>query len=92
MAKHIARGIQVNRDTLAVDLICSVGHKGNFLSENHTLNYFRKECYFPKILDRTNYAGWEKLGRKTIDVRLKEKADEIIKAHNASLPLISVKI
>jgi len=51
------------------------------LSENHTLNYFRKECYFPKILDRTNYAGWEKLGRKTIDVRLKEKADEIIKAH-----------
>ena len=77
MAKHIARGVEVNQDTLAVDVICSVGQKGNFLAEEHSLNHFRKEFYFPRILDRSNYAGWEKLGRKTMDMKLKEKAEEI---------------
>ena len=83
MAKHIARGVQVNDDTLAVDVIGSVGQKGNFLAEEHTLKQFRKEFYFPKILDRTNYAGWEKAGRKTMDIKLKEKADEILGTHKA---------
>lgn len=32
-------------------------------------------------MDRTNYTGWEKLGRKTMDIRLKEKVDEIIGTH-----------
>ena len=83
MAKHIARGVQVNDDTLAVDVIGSVGQKGNFLAEEHTLKQFKKEFYFPKILDRTNYAGWEKAGRKTMDIKLKEKADEILGTHKA---------
>ena len=47
----------------------------------HTLDFFRKEFYFPKFLDRTNYAGWERLGAKTIDVRLKEKVDSILTTH-----------
>ncbi len=78
MAKHIARGVKVNTDTLAVDIINSVGHDGDFLGEEHTLNHFREEFYFPKVLDRTNYAGWEKQGRKGMDRKLRDKADEII--------------
>ena len=81
MAKHIARGLTVNRDTLAVDVINSVGQSGNFLTHDHTLKFFRKEFYFPKIVDRTNYAGWEKRGRRTLDVALKQKADEILQTH-----------
>jgi len=83
MAKHVARGITVNGNTLAVDVIQRVGQWGNFLGEDHTLKHFRRELYFPKIMDRTNYPGWEKLGRKTMDVKLKEKADEIINTHQA---------
>jgi trimethylamine:corrinoid methyltransferase-like protein len=47
------------------------------------LKFFRKELYFPKIIDRTNYAGWEKLGSKTMDVKLQEKTDEILSTHKA---------
>jgi trimethylamine---corrinoid protein Co-methyltransferase len=83
MAKHITRGVTVNDDTLAVDVINSVGTTGDFLTHDHTLKHFRQEAYFPKILDRTNYANWEKLGCKTMDVKLKEKADDVIASHEA---------
>ena len=81
MAKFIAGGVVVDRDTLAVDAIDSVGPFGDYLTHEHTLDFFRKEFYFPKLLDRTNYAGWERLGRKTMDVRLKEKVDDILATH-----------
>jgi trimethylamine--corrinoid protein Co-methyltransferase len=88
MAKHIARGVAVHPESLAVDVIASVGPFGDFLSQQHTLDFFRKEFYFPKFLDRRNYAGWERLGRKTLDVRLKEEVDEILRTHEAPpLPL-----
>jgi len=81
MAKFIAGGVTVDGDTLAVDVIDSVGPFGDFLTHQHTLDFFRKELYFPKFLDRTNYAGWERLGGKTMDVRLKEKVDDILATH-----------
>ncbi len=81
MAKHIARGVAVNKETLAVDVINAVGQSKDYLTEEHTLKFFREECYFPKMIDRTNYSNWEKLGGKTMDVRLHEKADELIATH-----------
>jgi len=81
MAKLIAGGVEVDRETLAVDVIDSVGPFGDFLSHRHTLEFFRKELYFPGVLDRANYAGWERQGAKTMDVRLKERVDEILATH-----------
>jgi trimethylamine--corrinoid protein Co-methyltransferase len=83
MAKHIAEGVAVNRDTLGVKVIDTVGQTGDYLTQDHTLEFFRKELYFPKIIDRSNYAGWEKLGSKTMDVKLQEKTDEILATHKA---------
>jgi len=83
MAKHIARGVTVNPDTLAVDVIADIGQTGNYLQHDHTLKHFRHELYFPKVLDRTNYSGWEKLGCKTMDVKLTENVDHIIATHRA---------
>jgi trimethylamine--corrinoid protein Co-methyltransferase len=83
MAKHIARGVAVNRDTLSVDVIDAVGHTAGYITQDHTLNFFREECYFPHIMDRLNYDEWEKQGSKTLDIKLKEKADEIIQTHRA---------
>ncbi len=81
MAKHIAGGVAVSKDTLAVDVISSVGQFGDFLTHQHTLDHFRKEFYFPRLLDRTNYSGWKRLGGKTMDVRLKERVDDVLATH-----------
>ncbi len=81
MAKHIARGVSVTPETLATEVIESVGPLGDFLVHEHTLKFFREEFYFPKVLDRRNYGGWQKGGARTMDVRLDEKVDEILGAH-----------
>jgi trimethylamine--corrinoid protein Co-methyltransferase len=81
MAKHIAGGIPINKETLAVDVIHAVGQTGDHLTNDHTLKFLRKEFFFPSVIDRTNYAAWEKSGSKTMDVTLKEKVDEILGTH-----------
>jgi trimethylamine--corrinoid protein Co-methyltransferase len=81
MAKHIAGGITVTYETLATDIIAEVGHKSNFLDHEHTLKFFRKELFFPGIMDRNNYTQWENRGSKTMDARLKEMAAEILNSH-----------
>jgi len=71
-------GIEVNDDTLAVDLINKVGPEGNFLSEEHTLRFLRKEGWYPQFLNRKNYEAWKAGGCKTVNQRLEQKVHQII--------------
>ena len=82
MAKHIAGGVAVNKQTLAVDIIDEVAKEsGDFLTHEHTLKFFRQESCFTRIIDHNNFAGWQQQGSVSLDVRLKEKANEIIATH-----------
>ena len=81
MAKHIARGISVNTETLAADVIRDGKQQGDFLQHDHTLKHFRREMYFPKILDRRNYTGWYRAGAKGLDARLTERVGDILTSH-----------
>ena len=58
------RGVEINEDTLAVDIIASVGPGGNFLGEAHTIKYMRTEAFFPKVSDRRSYQAWQAAGGK----------------------------
>jgi trimethylamine--corrinoid protein Co-methyltransferase len=81
MVKRIMRGITVNRETLAVDVIEQVGIGGNFLQEDHTLKYFKNEIWSPDIIDRHMFEGWEAGGSKTMGDRCREKVLGILKSH-----------
>ena len=48
-ALRLARGIEVNDDTLALDLIRRVGYGGNYFAENHTVDHYRTEHYIPRL-------------------------------------------
>jgi len=52
MAKVFMGGIEINEDTLPLDLIDKVGPKGSYISEKHTLKHFRK-FWAPTIFDRS---------------------------------------
>jgi trimethylamine--corrinoid protein Co-methyltransferase len=80
-ALRIARGIQVNDDTLAVDVIRKVGPGGNFLAEKHTLGNLLKEHLVPKISNRESYEIWKRNGSKSILDISKEKTKEILEKH-----------
>ncbi|KUO51722.1 MAG: trimethylamine methyltransferase [Desulfitibacter sp. BRH_c19] len=58
MVKRIKKGIEVNEETLATDLIKQIGPGGEFLTTQHTLKHHRSE-YFPAVIsDRAAYDVW----------------------------------
>ncbi len=77
MAKRFIRGIEVNVETLARGVIENVGPGGHFLQEDHTLQYFRKELWMPKLLTRQHYDVWRDAGAKDMAQRVGEKVREI---------------
>lgn len=78
MARRVTRGIEVNDETLALDIIDKVGPGGHFLAEDHTFRHFKKESWFPSIINRQRYEMWEAAGAKTLTQVANEKVKEII--------------
>ncbi len=79
-ALRFAQGFEVNDDTLAVELIDTVGPGGIYLGEKHTLEHFRKR-WMSRISDISTFETWEKKGSKSIDEAAKEKVREILATH-----------
>ena len=85
--KRILEGINVTEDTLAVDLIRSVGPGGDFLQQDHTVQYFRQELYFPNLFRRQSIEQWENTGKKMSHQIAHEKVLQILeKAGPLALP------
>lgn len=81
MAGRVLKGIEVNEDTMAVDLICDVGPGGHFIAERHTVDHMRTEFYEPLISDRADRPSWEEAGRLTATQVAQRKAREILETH-----------
>jgi len=77
----VQRGIEVNDDTLALDLIRKVNFSGNYLAQPHTARFFRQEHYLPTLMSREPYDGWLKAGGKSALERAKERARKILAEH-----------
>ena len=78
-ALRFAQGIEVNEDTLALDVIDKAGPGGHFLGEKHTLKHFR-ERWMPR-LDVDSLETWEKEGIKSLGELAHEKVREILATH-----------
>jgi trimethylamine--corrinoid protein Co-methyltransferase len=66
---HYMGGIPVNTETLALDVIHSVGPGGHYLQDPHTLKHFRSMRY-SDIFDRTIYDQWRAAGARSFEQRL----------------------
>ncbi|UCB46299.1 MAG: trimethylamine methyltransferase family protein, partial [Spirochaetota bacterium] len=82
MTKRLIRGIKVNEQTRAKSLIAKVGPGGNFLTEEHTLEHFREEFWFPSVMDRETYDKWSSGGKLTMGDRINEKTKRLLETHN----------
>ena len=79
-ALRFVQGLEVNDETLAVDVINKVGPGGIFLGEKHTLKHFR-ERWMSRLSDIDSFETWQKKGSKSIDEMAKEKVKEILATH-----------
>lgn len=77
--KRFLRGIEVNPETLAVELIQEVGPLGTFLGKQHTKRHVKTELFVPKLFNTAGYDVWLAEGGKDTAVRAEEMADEIWK-------------
>jgi trimethylamine--corrinoid protein Co-methyltransferase len=80
-ALRLARGIDVNDDTLAVDLIKRVGYSGNYITARETAKHYKKELYIPTLFAREPYEAWERDGSKLAIDRARERALDILAKH-----------
>jgi trimethylamine--corrinoid protein Co-methyltransferase len=78
--KHFMRPLEINDETLALDLIDEIGPEGNYLTCDHTRVHY-KEDWYPKLFDRRNYEEWQRAGAKTLRQRAHEKALKILETH-----------
>lgn len=70
-------GIEINEETLPLDLIDRVGPRGNYISEKHTLKHFKK-FWTPKIFDCSVV---KREGTKNCEDLLNEMTIKIMETH-----------
>ena len=52
MCQRVLRGIEVNDETLATELIIDKGPGKDFLAEEHTVRHMRSEFFMPRLANR----------------------------------------
>jgi trimethylamine--corrinoid protein Co-methyltransferase len=81
LALRFGKGILVDTETLAEKLIEEVGPGGLFLKYKHTREWWIKEHYIPKLLNRKTYDMWKKSGAKDLVTVAKEQVEKILREH-----------
>jgi trimethylamine--corrinoid protein Co-methyltransferase len=81
MIKRSVRGIEVNDELMAVNLIKQVGIGGNFLGQEHTMKHIVGEQVQADMIDRRMRGGWEKKGAKDLHQSSVERAKRILETH-----------
>jgi len=81
MTRYLLGGLQVDRETLALEAIARVEPGAGFLADDHTMDHFRTAQWAPKIIDRNQYDIWREAGSKDMFTRANERAREILAEH-----------
>ena len=88
MARRFAQGMEINAETLAVDIIRQVGcgPRGQFLQHDHTFDHFRSEQFMPRLFTRDVYSNWAETGKQTVEQLAARRVEHILATHQP-LPL-----
>ncbi len=79
---RLLQGIDVNSETLAIDLINDVGPvPGHFLNTSHTRKHWKEEHFFPQVADEEVHSVWLEEGKRDALVLAQERMDDILTNH-----------
>jgi len=77
--KTFMQGLEINEETLALDVIHEHALSGDFLGSEHTVRHVRED-WQPRLVDRHNYEQWMASGGMSMRERARAKIDEILSA------------
>jgi trimethylamine--corrinoid protein Co-methyltransferase len=87
MIGRFLEGVEVNEETLAIDLIERIGPiPGFYLGEPHTREWWKQEQYVPQASDQLGYAEWIADGKRDAIDYAKEKVEDILANYEHTLP------
>jgi trimethylamine--corrinoid protein Co-methyltransferase len=77
--RRIAQGVRAGEEHALTDVAIEVGHGGEFLTEESTLEYLRNgEFYLPKVFPRESPETWANSPKKDIMVYAASRVEEIL--------------
>ncbi|MEW6240168.1 MAG: trimethylamine methyltransferase family protein [Chloroflexota bacterium] len=74
------KGVVVDDETLALDVIEELGPTGNYMGHDHTIRHY-KEPFYSKLLDKNPYSVWQKRGSLTMEQRATKMVDDLLAKH-----------
>lgn len=81
VVRYVGKGIRVDSETLATEVIDRVGPGGHYLTDDHTLRHFKKEFSSTELFNRERYVNWEKKGKVVLREKAKSKVRKILDNH-----------
>jgi trimethylamine--corrinoid protein Co-methyltransferase len=75
--KASMQGLEINEETLALDVIHKHALSGDFLGTEHTRRHVRED-WQPRLVDRHNYEQWLAGGGTSMRERARARIDEIL--------------
>jgi trimethylamine---corrinoid protein Co-methyltransferase len=72
------KGVRIDPDTLAFDVIKKVGPGGNFVLEDHTVAHMMDEFFYPNLGVRCNFDIWEQKARPNMLSRANDRVKTIL--------------
>lgn len=82
-------GVEVNQETLGVEVIKKVGVGGSFIAEDHTVEHARDMYWKSDLFNQASWESWMAKGGKDVHTRAHEKVEAILSRHYPPRPLIS---
>jgi len=74
------KDVDVNDETLALDVVQELGPTGSYMGHDHTLRHY-KEPFYSKLIDKNPYSIWQKRGSTTMEQRAAKMVDDILAKH-----------
>ncbi len=91
MLDVILKGMPIEEQDAALDLIDEAGPGGEFLTLEHTLRHFRT-FWRPALLDRSGYQAWTLAGKPDFAARVHARLRNLLETHQpAPLPSEAVR-
>jgi trimethylamine--corrinoid protein Co-methyltransferase len=87
MSHVVAKGIEINDETLAVEEICKAAPGGDYSDSDHTKK-FAAALWQPTLMDRNTYDDWAAQGKTSMRDRVIEKARDIIANHEGPKAMV----
>jgi len=82
MLKRLAKGIEVEKESIALDLIAEVGPGGSFMDSMHTLQHMKDQVLFTEVSERDMFQIWEKKGKTDAAFKALEITKNILSKEN----------